>query len=73
LLPAIDNAQLMRSVVVNSRVATLLLWKCTGFHDKKTLDSQKALDYTNKLTHTVKMPRKCVTMPTIEIVQLSVN
>jgi len=35
LLPAIDNAQLMRSVVVNSRVATLLLWKCTWFHDKK--------------------------------------
>jgi len=34
--------------------------------------TKKTLDYKNKL-HTVKMPRKCVAMPTIDIAQLIVN
>jgi len=53
--------------VVNA--ATLLLRKSTKFHDKKSLDLQrKTLDYKNKLTLS-EMPRKCVAMPTIDIVQ----
>jgi len=52
-------------------VATLLLWKSTRFHDKKTLYSQKKHQITKANLHRVKMARKCITMPTI--VQLIVN
>jgi len=47
-------------------VATLLLWKSTRFHDKKTLESQKSTRL-QKQTYTLKVPRKCVAIPTIDI------
>jgi len=51
-----------------------LLWKSTKIHNKKNIRfTKKTLDYKSKLTHRVKMPRKCVAMPTIDIVQLIVN
>jgi len=52
---------------------TLMLQKNTRFHHKKTLESRfakKPLDQKSKLTHRVKMPKKCVAMPTIETLHL---
>jgi len=54
-------------------VDTLLLRKSTKYHDNKTLDSQKKHQITKANLHTVKMPRKRVAMPTIDIVQLIVS
>jgi len=48
-------------------VATLLLRKNTSFHYKKNTR------FTKSKLHTVNMPRKCVAMPTIDIVRLIVN
>jgi len=48
-------------------VATLWLQKSTRFHDKKTLDSQKKLDYKSKLTHSENAQKmRCNAMPTIK-------
>jgi len=50
-----------------------LLQKSNRFHDKKTLGSQKNTRSQKQTYHTVKMPRKCFAMPTIDIVQLIGN
>jgi len=46
-----------------------LLRKSTRFHDKKTLDSQKTLDYKSKFTHS-ENAQKCIAVPTLDIVQV---
>jgi len=59
--------RLVISIVVATSVATLLLRKCTRFHDKKNTRLTKAN------LHSVKMSRNCVAIPDIDIVQLIVN
>ena len=45
----------------------------TRFHDKKNTRFTKKYWITKANLHTVKMPRKCIAMPTMDIVQLIVN
>jgi len=58
---------------VTGSVANLLLWKSSRFHDEKnTRFTKRTLDYKSKLAHSENGQRKCITMPTIDIVQLTV-
>jgi len=61
-------ASIIKIIVGSVATLTLLLRKSTRFHDKKNTRFTKKHKLTKTNVNTVKMARKCVAMPTRDII-----